>query len=79
MNRKARLLEKVNFLMSELNHERVLIHFLMKPMPHRIQNGKCTADHLFRLQNMNLFSYICVHPVHLRLILFMQAMGRRVP
>jgi len=70
MNRKARLLEKVNFLMPELNHERVLIHLLMKPMPHRIQNGKCTADHPLCLQNMNLFSYICVHPVHLRFIFF---------
>ncbi len=34
MDREARLLEKVDFLVSEFNHKRVLIHFLIEAMSH---------------------------------------------
>ena len=67
VNWKSGLLNEMNILMPEFNHQRILVNFLMIAMPNGIQHRKRTTNDPLCLQKMNLFSSICVYPVHLRL------------
>lgn len=78
MDRKAGLLDKRNSEMPELHNQGLFIRLFMEPMPQGVQDCERTTDDPFRFQNMNSISSICVHPVHLWLILFTRAAGRRV-
>ena len=78
MDGEAGLLDKWDAEIPELHHQGLLIRLFMEPMSQRIRDGERTTNDPFRFQNMNPISSICVHPVHLWLSLFKQAMARRV-
>jgi hypothetical protein len=78
VNGESALLGKWNPLKPEFNRERLLIGLFMETVTQCIVNGKGATDYHLGLLDMNPISSICVHPVNLRLDLFMPAAARRV-